>query len=281
MLWNIKKEDHRSKYMEDTIKWVPNWVYEAYKNEKSREFNNKMNWDKFAQVVNKVKSLDGIGLAIQKTMPAVGTVWVKTGEQVWNGSGFLIANKRFVTASHVVKDAGDDAKIYVTFDGEKLFECLIGCINPTVDASILILKNEPPGIQPLKFADPAQIVVGEQVAVIGSPSGWHDVATTGIVSAINKDVEYTNDPTLKNMILIDADIEPGSSGSPVVDEDGNVIGIVMALIGEHAEIGVGQRAVTPITKVIEMIQNTHSCKYVPNCPYSNQCIYSKGQASLY
>jgi S1-C subfamily serine protease len=246
-------------------KWVPKWVEKTISDE---------NWDRMPYDVQKQntslrthrllyhmmnkeaqkREADPIENAIQSVLPSVGTVWIKSPKETWNGSGFLMPNNRFATAAHVIEQIPNDAKILVTFDQEKYINAKIIATDKTVDFGLLILEEVPENITPLKFAHKEDIQEGQQIAVIGSPSGWHNITTVGRVSAIGQNFSNSNDISLKDMILIDADIDSGSSGSPVIDVNGNVIGIVMAIIGKNSNIGIGQRAVSPSYKIYKIIE---------------------------
>jgi S1-C subfamily serine protease len=244
------------------FKWIPNWLFPIIRKEQldrasDEEIRNTFHLtnERIAQAVRPLKKeLDPIGIAIQNTLPAVGTVWCKNETESWNGSGFLIANGRFITAAHVTRDA---IEIQVTFDEKEIINSNVITADKNIDTAILKIDKIPENIQPLKFASPKNIRIGEQIAVIGSPEGWHNVATAGRISAMNKTFQQPGMPSLQNFILIDADVDPGSSGAPVIDTDGRVVGIVMALIGKHADLGLGQRAVCPVEKILNLIIQTH------------------------
>jgi len=207
--------------------------------------------------------MDPIGLSIKKAMPSVGTVIVEQSNKMWNGSGFLISNNRFLTAGHVVKDVGVNAQVQVTFDDKTRFPAKVIYIGTDIDVAILLLEEVPQDIQPLKFAKQETVEPGEPIAVIGSPSGIHNVAMVGRVSGIGVSLETSNDPTLNDIILIDASIEPGSSGSPVIDLDSNVIGVVTSIVGDNADKLIGQIAVSPAYKIVNILQETHVNEETP------------------
>jgi S1-C subfamily serine protease len=213
--------------------------------------------EKVSEKLVDMKTTDALATAINQSLPANGTIIVNDGTDGWNGSGFLLPHGRLITAQHVIEGLSKEAKINVSFekDGE-LFPARVGAGNADIDVAILVLAKVPE-VQPMKFAQPESISVGEQIAVIGSPGGWHDVVTTGRVSAVNQDMGFL-EKSLSDFILIDADIEPGSSGSMVIDEDGNIVGMVSAMIGEHADIGVGKKVVIPVGKILELIQQSHN-----------------------
>jgi S1-C subfamily serine protease len=210
---------------------------------------------KLAQTQNvSSRELDPIGMAIQNVLPSICSIWVKDGEETWNGSGFLITAKHVVTASHVVEDISPNAEIFIAFEEEKFVSAVVLNSNPDIDTAILALTEVVEGITPLQLCPKEEIMIGEEIAVIGSPAGWHDIVTVGRISGTNKDLRMSEDPSFQDIILIDADIEAGSSGSAVINIDGKVVGIVMALIGTHAESGIGQRAVSPAYKIQILIQ---------------------------
>ena len=201
------------------------------------------------------RALDPIGTAIQNVLPSICSVWIKDKGETWNGSGFLITPKHIVTASPVVEGITPNAEIFVAFQEDKYINAVLLKANPEIDSAVLSLENSIEDITPLQLCPKEEIMIGEEIAVIGSPAGWQDIATVGRISAINKNLRLSEDPSFQDIILIDADIEAGSSGSAVINIDGKVVGIVMAMIGTHAEQGVGQKAVSPAYKVNELIQD--------------------------
>jgi len=210
---------------------------------------------RYAQIADvSSRELDPIGIAIQKVLPSICTVWVKEKQETWNGSGFLISPKHIVTASHVIEDISSDAEIFVSFVEENFIGATVIKSSPDIDTGILSLSKYIEDISPLQLCPQNEMIIGEEIAVIGAPAGWQDIVTVGRISAINKNLKLSEDPSFQDIILIDADIEAGSSGSAVINVDGKVVGIVMALIGTHAETGIGQRAVSPAYKVKNLIQ---------------------------
>ena len=127
--------------------------------------------------------------------------------------------------------------------------------NPDYDAGILSCKQIEKFIPSLKLGNSNTIEVGDIVAVIGSPEGFHDTATVGRVSNIHQSLGQSA-PSLawQDIIFVDADILEGSSGGMVIGMDGFVYGIVMGVTGQHADIGIGQNSICPSNKVIELLK---------------------------
>ncbi|MFY8215037.1 MAG: S1C family serine protease, partial [Chthoniobacterales bacterium] len=136
------------------------------------------------------------------------------GEVNATGSGFFVAPFTVVTNHHVVEGASD--VLFVLDDGSEVpCDGVVG-VDPSRD--IAILRSESSGEKFLKVASNAP-AEGERVAVIGSPLGLEGTLSEGIVSA----VRFNEDRV--ELIQISAPISPGSSGSPVVDRFGNVVGV--------------------------------------------------------
>jgi S1-C subfamily serine protease len=197
--------------------------------------------------------------AIQKALPAACLIIVnQSGTEgpgsTWTGSGFLIQPGVVVTSAHVLPSTNYQHLIKVSFDGISQFDAEILSIDEKVDIGTLrvdhSLKITPPPIA----KQPS--IIGEEIAVLGAPEGWENVITVGHVSAVDKTPQILPDPSWEQLIFIDSDIYEGSSGSMVINTRGEIIGMVMGIIGKHAaELQMGQNSVIPIAKVLQAIQN--------------------------
>ena len=139
------------------------------------------------------------------------------------GSGFVVdAKGHIVTAAHVVDDA---SSIKVTFaDGTTRTATLTGKDDAT---DVAVLKIDPSGLtlHPLTLGSSASLEVGDALAAIGSPFGYEESVSTGIVSGLDRTIQAPNGFTVAHAIQTDAALNPGNSGGPIVDSSGRVIGI--------------------------------------------------------
>jgi putative serine protease PepD len=179
----------------------------------------------------------------KRVLPA--TVMIQVGRGT--GSGFLIDREgRMVTNNHVVAGAADGSRIRVIYsDGRRANAVLLGR-SPSYD--IAVIKASGAGsIEPIELGDSDHVQVGEPVLALGSPLGLSGTVTEGIVSARNRPVivNETSDADAPsayiNAIQTDAQINPGSSGGPLVDAGGRVIGVNSAILtfGSSRNIGLG------------------------------------------
>lgn len=161
---------------------------------------------------------------INKVQPGVVQINVTTSSQQALGSGVIIDGKGYiVTNNHVVSGA---SSIRVTLSNNTVLPAqVVG--TDTVD-DLAVLKVTPPasGLTTVPLGDSSQLRVGQEVLAIGSPLGNENTVTSGIVSALNRNVsEGQNGPTLPDAIQTDAPINPGNSGGALVDMQGNLIGM--------------------------------------------------------
>ncbi len=151
------------------------------------------------------------------------------------GSGFIIQHDGYViTNNHVVDQAQE---IHVTLaDGKRLSAHVVGS-DPRADLAILKIngKGRYPTI-PLGMS--ANLMIGEPTIAIGNPFGYSQSVSSGIVSAIHRQIIEPNNPKpLTNLIQTDAAINPGNSGGPLLNIYGQVIGINTAIRGNAQNIG--------------------------------------------
>jgi len=152
------------------------------------------------------------------------------------GSGFLIDDSgRILTNHHVV--SGRAPEIFVTLHDKTQYKARILGTDRRND--LALIKIEPKKKSPfLRLGDSDKLQVGQKVIAIGNPFGLHGTLTTGVVSALGRDVQ-TESVDFENMIQTDAAINPGNSGGPLLDSHGDVIGINTMIYGTQGNIGIG------------------------------------------
>ena len=139
------------------------------------------------------------------------------------GTGFVYDKSgNIITAAHVVSRA---TAISVTFsDGTTAKATLVGS-DPSSDTAVIRVSVASSKLTPLTLADSSAVDPGEGVVAIGSPFGYTESISAGIVSAIGRDIEAPNGYTIPNALQTDAAINHGNSGGPLIDTSGEVIGI--------------------------------------------------------
>ena len=139
------------------------------------------------------------------------------------GSGFVVDEKgHVVTNQHVVAGA---SSISVSFwNGAELKAEVVGT-DPSTDLAVLRVEASPTLLEPLRFADSSAVDVGDPVLAFGSPFGLEGTVTSGIVSALHREMTAPNTYTITDTIQTDAAINHGNSGGPLLDRRGRVIGV--------------------------------------------------------
>jgi len=196
---------------------------------------------------------DPIKKTIQLGLQASCSIYVRSGKKNWSGSGFHIGNNIIITAGHVVPTDETLTEILITFDNKNFIPATFLTSDPTIDSGAVRAERIPSNIPTLQFANSDTVEVGDIVAVIGSPEGFHDTATVGRVSNIHQSINDLNMPAWNNILFVDADILEGSSGGMVIGTDNLICGTIMGVTGQHADIGVGENAVCPSNKITNML----------------------------
>ncbi len=161
---------------------------------------------------------------IAKVQPMVVQVNVTTSSGNQLGSGVIIDRRGYIiTNNHVIN--GATSINVVLDDGRKLSAQLVGA-DATDDLAVLKITPPANGLMVATLGDSSKLQVGQDVLAIGSPLGFSQTVTNGIISALNRTAsEGQNGATLPNAIQTDAPINPGNSGGALVDLQGNLIGI--------------------------------------------------------
>ena len=139
------------------------------------------------------------------------------------GSGFVYDTAgHIITNDHVVSGASSISVMFA--DGSKYSAKVVGA-DPSTDIAVLKVDAPSSKLHPLTHGDSSKVQVGDGVVAIGAPFGLDETVTSGIVSALNRDISSTNNYTIPNVIQTDAAINHGNSGGPLLDAAGHVIGI--------------------------------------------------------
>jgi S1-C subfamily serine protease len=192
---------------------------------------------------------------VERTGPAVVSISVGAAgradefEPMGAGSGFVITPDGYiVTNSHVVQDA---PRIDVTFmNGDRRKAALVG-LDESTDLAVVCVDAS--GLPFASLGESAGLRVGQLVIAAGNPYGFQSTVSTGVVSALGRSLRTRQGRLIENIIQHTAPLNPGSSGGPLLDSRGRVIGINTAIIAQAQGIGFAIPADTARTVVAQLI----------------------------
>jgi S1-C subfamily serine protease len=157
------------------------------------------------------------------------------------GSGVIITDRgSILTNLHVV--SGTSRVVVTFFDGSKS-EAIVKGVDPDNDLAVLQPKVLPDDLQPATLVTTGDLNPGDEVVAVGFPFGFGPSASAGIVSGLRREF-YSADGkrALSNLIQFDAAANPGNSGGPLINMNGEVLGIVTAILNplqQHFFVGLG------------------------------------------
>jgi S1-C subfamily serine protease len=155
-----------------------------------------------------------------------------------SGSGSTIDTRgHILTNNHVIRDA---QKLEVTLvDGSKWPAKLIGT-DPDTDLAVIKINAPLEKLKPLPLGDSRKLQVGQKVLAIGNPFGLGLTLTTGIISSLGRTIQSEVGTTIENVIQTDASINPGNSGGPLLNSEGEIIGVNTAILSPTGvSVGIG------------------------------------------
>ncbi len=199
---------------------------------------------------------------VQNVKPSVVSIKAEGSSGSGTGSGFIYREDGYiVTNNHVAAPAINGGKLTVYLEDKTSFEAKLVGRNTSYD--LAVLKIDATGLKPVNIGDSNAINVGDLTVAFGSPLGLTGTVTSGIVSAINRPVTAggADDQSFISAIQTDAAINPGNSGGPLVNGQGQVIGVnsAIATLGngtQSGSIGLGfaipiNQAQRIVTEIIE------------------------------
>jgi S1-C subfamily serine protease len=173
------------------------------------------------------------------------------------GSGFVWdRNGHIVTNYHVVQ-GGERFSVSL---GEKEYPAEYVDGFPDKDIAVLKVKAPAGSLAPLPVGKSADLLVGQRVLAVGNPFGLDHTLTTGVVSALGRELRAPNNRVIRDVIQTDAAINPGNSGGPLLDSSGRVIGVNSAIYspsGASAGIGFAIPIDTVARYVSQIIRTGH------------------------
>jgi serine protease Do len=213
------------------------------------------------EVFNKIAGEVGKSVVSINSIQEDGRGAAGTGVLI-NSDGLILTNK------HVVEKVSESVTI-VTHDSEEQQAKVVGK-DSTNDIAFLQVDNIPKNIPPARLADSASVKVGDKVLAIGNTLGeFQNTVTSGIVSGIGRPIEVGDEngmsyESLFNLIQTDAAINPGNSGGPLVNINGEVIGINTAIVQEAQSLGfsIPINDIKPLISQIEQTGNLGEKAYL-------------------
>jgi len=176
--------------------------------------------------------------AFRQIDPAVVTI--TAGEK--SGSGFIVsADGHVVTNRHVVEE-DEDVQIVVKLQNDEEVEAAIA--HSSIERDLCVLKIERTNLPVVQFASSDKLESGQEIAAIGAPLGLEHSVTRGVISALAREIEG------KTYIQLDAALNEGNSGGPLINEDAQVIGMAVMVAEEAENVGFA----IPSVAVMQFLQ---------------------------
>jgi S1-C subfamily serine protease len=172
---------------------------------------------------------------------------------VWDKEGHVVTN------FHVVKDA---RSLTVTFDDHRMFVARVVGVEPRKDIAVIRVDAPADALTPIMLPEKGQpIEVGQKTIAIGNPFGLDHTLTTGVVSALGREVQGIGGVSIRDMIQTDAAINPGNSGGPLLDSTGRLLGMntmIYSRTGSSVGIGFAVPASSILRVVPQIIRTGHA-----------------------
>ncbi len=165
-------------------------------------------------------------------------VSAQLGQFSGSGTGFVIDTAGHIVTNNHVVDGADNIEVNF-FDGTIVRGSVVG-VDPDSDLAVLSVDMPQDRLHPITFGDSNNLFVGETTLAIGSPFGERWTLTTGIISALDRTIQGLTDFSVGSVIQTDAAINPGNSGGPLLNLQGEIIGVNSQILSQtRSSSGVG------------------------------------------
>ncbi len=182
---------------------------------------------------------------------------------VWNDKGYIVTNCHVVMRPDADPGAADQSanishNVQVTLDDQTTYEAKVWGTYPDKDLAVLKIDAPRAKLPPVPLGTSNDLQVGQKAFAIGNPFGLDQTLTTGVISALGREIESVNKRPIRNVIQTDAAINPGNSGGPLFDSAGRLIGVNTAIVsrtGSSAGIGFALPVDDVVRVVEQLIEN--------------------------
>ena len=214
---------------------------------------------------------------IEGNKPAVkGAGSHSDGQQVNGmGAGVIIDSRGYIlTNQHVVQGVN---RIEVTLHNSRMYIAKLIARDSATDLALIKIESSKP-FPVIRCGTSSDLLLGEPVIAIGNPYGYHHTVTEGIVSALHRDIPVNGVQDYPDLIQTDASINPGNSGGPLLNADGEMIGI-------NAAVRIGAQGIgfaIPVDRAAEVAADMIAShrRVTSNSPLSVKTIYHSGETSV-
>ena len=206
-----------------------------------------------------VRDVRGVVRKCSESVVGIMTETYRNFSQSSAGSGFIISENGYIVTNNQVISGGDSITVALE-NGDNYVAYVIGADEYT---DIAVLKIEADGLAAIELGDSDAVEVGEAAVAIGNPTGQlMGTVTTGVISGVNRNIMVDNN--IMTLLQTDAAINAGNSGGPLINERGQVVGVVSAKLSSAAYEGLG--FAIPINTVRPIVEELIENGYVSGRP---------------
>lgn len=188
------------------------------------------------------------------------------------GTGFIWDKKgHIITNFHVINNV-DKTVVTITDknNNKTSYVAKLKGIDPDTDLAILKIDAPESDLEVIRYNANAKPRIGQFAFIIGNPFGQDHTFTTGIVSAMNREITAMTGKKIRDVIQIDAAINPGNSGGTLLNSNGEIVGIITAVLGYGIYSGIG--FAISISSVVKTINDIIETGYIPKAILGISCI---------
>jgi putative serine protease PepD len=210
--------------------------------------------------------------------PGVVSIKAVTAEGEDSGTGIVLNEQGLIlTNDHVVQGA---SAISVSPGGSSSATRTATLVGEEANTDLALIRVDPSGLglRPLKLVSSSSVQVGDSVYAIGNPYGLNETLTRGIVSALGREISAPDGAKIRGAIQTDAALNPGNSGGPLLNEQGEVIGVNSQIASDAASAGGSQPGSTGVGFAISSNTVAQAIKSIQSGNGVSYASATRGQA---